>query len=500
MSRPISSFFNKIPKRAKQLESINLNAVEHKVGDALKLDQQLESTLDNKVELKDAADQFKLKDSLETKKELDTANNDTISSQQGGLLYRDLCKVFEKIENTTKRLEIQQYLTDYFVSVIKSSKSELVTCIYLCLNKLGPEYLGKELGIGEGLLIKAIANSTGRKVSLIKSEMAIKGDLGLIAQSSRSTQKLFSKPKPISITHLFSSLKKISEFTGNQSQQKKIDEIQKLIVAGVEQEPKYLIRSLEGKLRIGLAQQTVLISLAHASVLSKNPKASSDQLQLAVSNLKQVYSTTPNFDTIIPVLLEFGHENLESKCQLTPGVPLKPMLAHPTKSLTEVLDRFEGHSFTCEYKYDGERVQIHKFDDQVQIYSRNSEDLSLKYPDIIARITSLFKNISSFVIDAEAVAFNNESQSILPFQVLSTRKRKNVTEEDIAVQVCVYAFDLLYFEGKSIVQDTFRNRRNLLRTNFQETNGLFMFAKSNDSNVVDDIQTFLDQSIAGITY
>lgn len=107
----------------------------------------------------------------------------------------------------------------------------------------------------------------------------------------------------------------------------------------------------------------------------------------AVAIIKQVYSELPCYDLIIPALLEHGYKELPNHCELTPGIPLKPMLAHPTKAISEILDRFEGSKFTCEYKYDGERAQIHMLEDgRVMIYSRNSENLSEKYPDIIGRM------------------------------------------------------------------------------------------------------------------
>jgi DNA ligase-1 len=204
-------------------------------------------------------------------------------------------------------------------------------------------------------------------------------------------------------------------------------------------------------------------------------------------------------------MLEHGIKNLQKHCQLTPGIPLKPMLAHPTKSLTDVLNRFENLAFTCEYKYDGERAQIHLTNDQkTMIYSRNSENLSEKYPDVLGRIKTVCKGVQSFVLDCEAVAWDVKQQCILPFQVLSTRKRKDVLEKDIQVQVCIFAFDLLYLNGEALVTKSFRERRELLHKSFIEIPGYFklisefMFAKSMDSTSVDDIQTFLDASIVGI--
>lgn len=159
---------------------------------------------------------------------------------------------------------------------------------------------------------------------------------------------------------------------------------------------------------------------------------------------------------------------LKENCQLRPGVPLKPMLAKPTKSITEVLDRFEGKDFTCEYKYDGERAQIHfvahdaalemateapavgKSDKGVSnIFSRNSEDLSKKYPDVLAKLPAWVKEgTKSFVLDCESVAWDVQEKKVLPFQQLMTRKRKDVKAEEITVKVCIFAFDILYLNGE----------------------------------------------------
>ena len=167
-------------------------------------------------------------------------------------------------------------------------------------------------------------------------------------------------------------------------------------------------------------------------------------------------------------MLEHGLSNLRENCRLQPGVPLKPMLAKPTKSITEVLDRFEGKDFTCEYKYDGERAQIHfvahdaemelateapsagKSDRGVSnIFSRNSEDLSKKYPDILAKLPTWVKEgTKSFVLDCETVAWDTVEKKVLPFQQLMTRKRKDVKVEDVKVKVCVFAFDILYLNGE----------------------------------------------------
>lgn len=116
------------------------------------------------------------------------------------------------------------------------------------------------------------------------------------------------------------------------------------------------------------------------------------------------------------------------------GIPVKPMLAKPTKGIQIVLKRFENINFTCEYKYDGFRGQIHfnraAIDGQeVHIYSRNLENLTVAYPDVVRFILESVKpEITNFIVDAELVAYDHDNDKILPFQVLTQRSRKNVNE------------------------------------------------------------------------
>ncbi|KAF7320353.1 DNA ligase [Mycena kentingensis (nom. inval.)] len=423
--------------------------------------------------------------------------------------YAALTKTFALIEATTKRLEKNALLTSFLYLVIqrsgKNDSQSLLQAIYLCINKLSPDYIGIELGIGESLVIKAIGASTGRSLATIKSDLKTEGDLGLVAMNSKNSQKTLFKPKPLTIPFVFSNLKEIALSTGHSSQAKKVSIITKLLAACQDFEAKYIVRSLEGKLRIGNAERSVVVALAHAAVLAEMEKSgkkwSKEKLETKLeegsSMIKSVYSELPSYDQVIPALLEHGIEDLHDHCKLTPGVPLKPMLAKPTKAIGQVLDRFEDKRFTCEYKYDGERAQVHLLEDgTVGVFSRNSEDMSKKYPDIVEQLPRCIKeNTKSFVLDAEAVAIDKTTGKLMPFQELSRRKRKDVKVEDIQVRVCLFAFDLLYLNGEPLLKKTLAERRELLREHFRPVAGEFDFAKSSDGETMDEIQVFLEQSV-----
>ncbi|RAO71087.1 uncharacterized protein BHQ10_007099 [Talaromyces amestolkiae] len=453
--------------------------------------------------------------------------------------YAALCTTFSLIEMTTKRLIILAHASLFLRQVLRLTPEDLLPTVQLMINKLAADYAGIELGIGESLIMKAIGETTGRSLAVIKADQHEIGDLGLVAAKSRSNQPTMFKPKPLTVRGVHEGLLTIAKVQGHGSQDKKISGIKKLLSAadsatagkgskgidikqdkGGPSEAKFLIRFLEGKLRLGLAEKTVLVALAQAVVtheaeVKSGKSPSADLLVQGESVLKQVYSEFPAYEVIIPAMLKEGILNLPNVCKLQPGVPLKPMLAKPTKSITEVLDRFEGKEFTCEYKYDGERAQIHYVSPESihqypnasatlqkdakglsSIFSRNSEDLSKKYPDILAKLDTWIKpGVSSFVLDCETVAWDMANKKVLPFQQLMTRKRKDVKAEDVKVKVCVFAFDLLFLNGEPTVKKSLRERRQLLHESFHPIEGEFAFAQHSNTNELDEIQSLLEDSV-----
>ncbi|KAI5719627.1 hypothetical protein M8J76_012712 [Diaphorina citri] len=299
--------------------------------------------------------------------------------------YLALCRTLQEIEAISARLKIIEILANYFRSVIVLSPQDLLPSVYLCLNKLAPAYEAVELGVAEGNLMKAISQCTGRTLAQLKADANSVGDLGLVAERSRSNQRVMFQPAPLTVATVFDKLKDIASMTGQASVSRKIDKIQSLFVACRHCEARYLIRSLAGKLRIGLAEQSVLQALAQACALTppgqsypppilnrcKSKGVSSEEFKATIDEealiLKTTYCECPNYNLIVPTLLEKGMHALPDHCKLTPGVPLRPMLAHPTKGIHEVLKRFDNVEFTCEWKYDGERAQVNNTNMKIKL-------------------------------------------------------------------------------------------------------------------------------------
>ncbi|KAK8250737.1 DNA ligase [Phyllosticta capitalensis] len=448
--------------------------------------------------------------------------------------FAALCEVMSKIENTSKRLEMQNYATRFFCQVLRLTPDDLLHIVLLLVNKLAADYKGIELGVGEALIQQAIAGATGREKKKIQEDHKQVGDWGLVAAQSRANQSTMFKPKPLTVRAVREDLIKISQIVGSGTNKNKLGIMTRLLSTcdgtkkvdihenkGGPSEAKFITRFFEGKLRLGLAEQSVLVCLAHAlATYQLDPTFKTmptpDELSKSEQLLKSVYSELPSYEDILPVALKNGLDETPNFCTLHPGVPIKPMLANPTKSIAEVLQRFENKSFTCEYKYDGERAQIHfvahgakqTYDGTeapeagktergvANIFSRNSEDLSGKYPDILSKLPTWVKeDTKSFVLDCETVAWDMVEKKVLPFQMLMTRKRKDVKIEDVKVKVCVFAFDLLYLNGERLTRRSFRERRELLHNSFVPVEGEFAFAQHGDASDVVEIQELLDQSI-----
>jgi len=430
----------------------------------------------------------------------------TASWQPGqSVPYSFLSDTFEKIEQTTKRLEIVRLLVECFRTILDTTPDDLLPAVYLCVNQVGPAHEGMELGIGDAILVKALANVSGSDVSKIKKQYDEDGDLGSVAVSRKGGQHLLMAFASLSIHGVFKDFLRIAKDSGEKSQERKRMAIEKLLNASKGSEAKFITRSLQGKLRIGLAEMTVLQAIAQAFFMALDDL--SDQSTLTkrmegrVELVKQVYSTCPSYQKLIECLMIHGLEGLDKHVGFTPGIPIQPMLAKPTTGISEILQKFDGIPFTCEFKYDGERSQIHVMDrNSVAVYTRNAENVTGKYPDIVKRVPKYLKpEVESIVLDCESVAFDVETNKILPFQRLSTRARKDVTLSNIKVQVCIFCFDCLYLNGVSLLSKPLTERREALYSSIETEPGIIQFAEHQTSNNVEQLQEFLDLAVQSNT-
>lgn len=255
----------------------------------------------------------------------------------------------------------------------------------------------------------------------------------------------------------------------------------------------------------------MLIALSRAFLLSRPPNAefpirsASELSKFKKEELAEVWGKTeeivkgcfakrPNYDDLIPVLLEIGvSEELSLRCGLTLHIPLRPMLGSITRDLSEMLTKLQGRDFACEYKYDGQRAQIHCDErGKVSIFSRHLELMTDKYPDLVDLVPKIRGDgVSSFIMEGEVVAVDQATGELKNFQTLTNRARKDVAIGSITIDVCLFSFDLMFLNGQPLLDRSFRERRELLKSLFKEVPNHFTWVKSLDATSGDS-ETVLD--------
>lgn len=425
----------------------------------------------------------------------------------GDASYALLTRGFVLVNSTQSRIKIVDTLVNVLRVIIEGDPSSLLPAVWLATNSFAPPYVPLELGLGGSAISKALKKIYGLNSQGLKTLYDKHGDAGDVAFEAKKRQTYtLKKPKPLTIKTVYQSLLKIAKSKGPGSQETKQRIVEKLLqdTRGAE-ESRYIVRTLVQHLRIGAVKTTMLIALARAFLYSKPAGAefsvySPEELaRLKKEELAEIYSRAeeivkasyarhPNYDDLVPCLLEIGvTEELLVRCGLTLHVPLRPMLGSITRDLPEMLTKLQGRDFSCEYKYDGQRAQVHcDAQGKVSIFSRHLELMTEKYPDLVSLVPQFRgEGVSSFILEGEVVAVNQETGELQPFQVLTNRAKKNVDLESIKVNVCLFAFDLMYLNGEPLLDRSFRERRDLLRSLFVEIPNRFTWVKSLDATSAD---------------
>ena len=379
--------------------------------------------------------------------------------------------------------------------------------MWLATNAISPPYISLELGLGGSAISKALKKMCGLDNSSLKTLYDKHGDAGDVAFEAKKRQSFtLRKPKPLSIKAVFQSLVKIANSKGNGSQEVKQRIVERLLQdAQGPEESRYLVRTLVQHLRIGAVKTTMLIALSRAFLLSRGPKSDYPvRLRVDLAKLKKEalaetyakgeelvkasFARRPNYNDLVPCLLDVGiSEELLVQCGLALHIPLRPMLGSITRDLSEMLTKLQGRDFTCEYKYDGQRAQVHCDESgKVSIFSRHLEVMTDKYPDLVALVPAIrSEGVGSFILEGEVVAVDHGSGELKDFQTLTNRARRDVMIGSIKVDVCLFSFDLMFLNGEELLDRPFRERRELLRSLFVEVPHKFTWVKSIDATSSD---------------
>jgi len=484
------------------------------------------------------------------------------------LEYSVLALTYQAVEGTTKRLE----MTDHLVSLLMKTPSSLFgKVVYLTQGKVAADFQGKELGIAEKLALKAISEATGFSTDHTTSRMMELGDLGLVAEelvSKKKQQALFTER--LMLFEVFDELRDIAQLSGSRSQDHKMKVMAKLLHNASPLEARYLVRTIAGKLRLGIADMTILDALAYRF----NPRAQRE-VQAVVDRLtqhegddEQIFSqdiwpqflesserlpkltTTPLYsclelgeklakkqskekervgDAWMPEVvdhlkaLKSGVEESRQRIEraynicsdlgllgsilakegvsglddvgITVGVPIRAMLAERLPTLGEILEKMGG-SCAFDYKYDGLRIQVHVSDGNISMFSRQLENITEQFPDLVTAVKDTFRG-SSCIVEGECVPVDLNTGELLPFQMVS-RRRGRIYDLDKAVDefpVVLMLFDALYVNGTDLTLEPFPKRREWLEGLFETTDQV-QYSTLMTTDTLSGAEEFFDSSLA----
>ena len=398
-----------------------------------------------------------------------------------------IAEIFERMEDTTKRIE----LTNLLVELLKKTPKKIIpNAVYLLQGIIRPNFEGVELGVAEKLAIRAISKSSGLSIKKIEEDYKKCGDLGLTASNilKLKTQTTFTAEK-ITLERIYETLFRIAKLGGKGSQDLKMKYISSLLNDATPLEAKFVLKILLGTLRLGIAENTIMDALAIAFTGKKENR----------EQIENAYNVSSDLGKVSLLIATDGIDEIK-KFKISLFSPIRPMLADRVKSEKEAIKKM-SEIFAAEYKLDGERVQIHKQANEVVLFSRRLENITQYYPDIVENVKKSL-SVNEGVFEAEIVPVNENTGEFLPFQELMHRRRKYKLEKAISqYPITVNFFDVLYFDKKDCLNLEYSERRKILEKLVNEDEFLKlvpMLLVKNENEIEDFLENSINSGCEGL--
>ena len=367
--------------------------------------------------------------------------------------FSELAAHLDQMEATSSRNELVRILSEVYRAC---SVDELEPITYLIQGRLAPFFEPVEIGLGERLLITAIAFACSVPKEEVTKLNRQTGDLGLTAQRLVKA----SPRKSPSIVDVHQRLTQIALAGGAGSQQEKLDGFTSLLSDLDSTSVKHLVRITLGKMRLGIGDPTVLDALSFAKTGNRSLRPV----------LEAAYNRTSDLGLIARTLWEAGETGLNA-LKVAAGHPLRPQLAERLPNPEAVIKKLG--TVGVQPKYDGLRVQIHKNAAEVTIFSRNLESMTEMFPELVAAASDLA--VDSVILDGEAIAYNPESEEYVPFQETTARRRKqDIQEFADRAPMRAFIFDVMFRNGSDLTPLPYEQRFEIVRQLVVESDTLLV--------------------------
>ncbi len=364
--------------------------------------------------------------------------------------YQKLADLYEELSGTTKRLEKIDILSKFLKNLQETDKEVM----YLLLGDIYPEYDERRTGISEQIAIKAISKATGIDTKKVVHEWKEMGDLGKVSEKLTLHKKQSTLHSHILTTEkVLENLRKLPELEGKGTVNKKLSLITELLTSASPKEALYLVRTLIGDLRIGVQENTVRDAMTEA--FYEKSKNTSEIIQKAIDKANDLA-------VVFGIAKKEGLNELK-KISLKIGQPIKAMLPKKVANIKEGFKEV-GKPCALEFKYDGFRMLIHKKKGEVTLFTRSLENVTKQFPEVVEYVQKYVKG-ETCILDSEAVGYDKKTKEYTDFQKISQRIRRKYDIEKLRNQLPIElnVFDILYYNGKSQLDEPFEKRTKLLR-------------------------------------
>ena len=393
--------------------------------------------------------------------------------------YKELVDVYEALSATTKRLEKTSILAEFFMKV---ETEELPKITLMAQGLVFPSWSEEEQGIGDKLVMKAVADAVGVSQDKVEDTLRDEGDIGAAAEKlfkNKAQQTFFAKT--LTVEFVYNQLRKIATISGKRSTAKKISNILELLSSANNIEAKYICRTILEELRIGVGEGIIRDAISQAFNVDK-----------AIA--ERAHMLTNDLGLVAKVAKEEGETGLKN-LTLTPGKPVKPMLAQLSEGIPESI--MEMGCALCETKYDGIRMQVHKNKEDITIFTRRLENITDSVPEVVDLIREGFPD-EDFIAEGEIIATRDGKP--LSFQNILHRVRRkyNIEEAMEKVPLMVYLYDLIYFKEPTVDLPIIK-RREILENNVDTTNDKLNLSDSvrvTEENIHEAVELF-NKSLEG---
>ncbi len=400
--------------------------------------------------------------------------------------YEKLVKCYKDLENQPSTLKKTEILSSFLKNLKSKDYKEI---IYLLQGRAFPDYQKKDLGISENLIQKALEKATGANSENITNEWKKLGDLGLVAEKvvKNKTQKTLSK-KELTSEKVLSNIQKLPEFEGKKTVDKKISLVAELITAAKPLEARYIVRTILHDMRIGVGSGTLRDAITNACF------GEEENIKKYKELVQEAYDKTTDFSVVFEKACK-GEEALK-KINLKPGKPVKVMLFQKAETVKEGFEKV-GQPCLIEYKYDGFRMLINKDErGEIKIFTRRLEEITKQFPEVKEYIEKYVEG-ENFILDTEAVGYDSKKKEYMPFQEISQRIKRKYDIEKVKKElpVEINVFDILYYNGKSLLKKPLEERREIIEKNVENKNWKIRPSKAIKTKSIKEANKFYNDAL-----